>query len=91
MSGLAENLEPYPGYAGAHSERCGGTRRKVDNSALNMRTAIIDADLHRSAVVEVGYPDLGAQGQCAVRRSQTGAVIAFAARSLLPVEMLAVH
>jgi hypothetical protein len=60
MSGLAEKLDCHPRDAGAHSKRGGGVRRKVDDSALNVRTTIIDPDPHRLVVVEVGDPDLGA-------------------------------
>ena len=91
VSGLAENLELHPRDAGAHSKRRGGARRKIDNSALNMRTAIIDPDPHRFAVVELGDPDLGAQRQGPVRRGQTAAVVALSARRTFAVEMLAVY
>ena len=57
--GLDEDLDPYPRDAAAHSKRGGGARRRIDNSSLNMRAAIIDPDPHRLAIVEVGDPDLG--------------------------------
>src|SRR6266403_2438801 len=56
-----------------------------------MRTAIIDSNPHRPAVIEVGDSDLGAQRQGPVCRSQPAAVVALAACGFFSVEMITVY
>src|SRR5450755_4805314 len=63
----AENLELHSRDAGAQSKRRGGGRRKIDDSAPDVRTAIVDSYPHRLRVRKVDYPDLGPQGQAHVR------------------------
>ena len=91
VRGSAEDLELHPRDSGAHAERGCSTRGKIDDAALDVRAAIIDSNPHRFAVVETGYPDLGAQRKGSVRRSQSTAVVALSARRAFPVEPVAVH
>jgi len=48
------------------AEFAGGSRRKIDNAACDMRSAIIDSNFGRAAILEVGDSDDGSEREAAM-------------------------
>ena len=57
-------LTAHPRHAGLdHAERLGRRLRQIDDAVFGERSAVVDADHHRAAIVEILDPDMSAERQ----------------------------
>src|SRR5258708_18176380 len=53
---------------GLETEQLSGSARHIDDAPARERAAIIDAQLHGAAIIDIGYLDNARHWQCAMRR-----------------------
>src|SRR5205807_8527045 len=68
---------------GLETEQLGGATRYVDDAALDIRPAVIDAQPQRAAVADIGHLDDARQRQRLMGRRQLVQIVDLAVRSRL--------
>src|SRR5271166_2585587 len=76
--------------AGLETEKLRGAARYIDNAAARKRAAVVDAQLQRAAVIEIGHLDDARHRQGVMCRGQLVQIEDLAIGGVLPVELLAI-
>ena len=71
MRAQVHDIDPHPGGAGIQdSKRGGGVMGKVDLAPLDERAAVVNADFHTAAVLQISHQGQGSQRQRGAGRGQ---------------------